>query len=82
MKCCRFLLHQILFSWGAIHPCCSYTVHSTKSQTVFEYFGELFDISSYIQNRQKYIESLQASDGKAGFRIAKTIVADYFGEHT
>jgi hypothetical protein len=34
------------------------------------------------ENRQKYIESLQASDGKAGLRIAKTIVADYFGEHT
>ena len=59
MKCCRLLLHQIVLSYGAIHPCCSYTINHTNSQLMLNYSGELFDVDKYIKNRQEHVEAFE-----------------------
>ena len=56
MKCCRLLLHQIVLSYGAIHPCCSHTISKTKSQLFLDYYGQILDIDRYIQNRKQYVD--------------------------
>ncbi len=57
MKCCRLLLHQIVLSYGAIHPCCSHTISKTNSQLMVDYYGQLLDIGEYIKNRQVHVEA-------------------------
>ena len=59
MKCCRLLLHQIVLSYGAIHPCCSYTINHTNSQLMVDYYGQLLDIDKYIKSRQEYVEAFE-----------------------
>ncbi len=56
MKCCRYLLHQIILSFGAIHPCCSKTISKTKSQIFDNYKGEKIDMEEYTNKRQFMID--------------------------
>ncbi len=57
MKCCRLLLHQIVLSYGAIHPCCSHTISKTNSQLMVNYYGQLLDIDKYVANRKVQVDA-------------------------
>lgn len=60
MKCCRLLLHQIVLSYGAIHPCCSYTIRETNSQLMLDYSGQILDVDEYIKSRQIHVEAFNS----------------------
>ena len=68
MICCHYLLHQIVLSYGAIHPCCSNTIVSTNSQLQLDYYGELIDINEYIKNRQVYVDAFSKGDLPACYK--------------
>ena len=68
MKCCKYLLHQIVLSYGAIHPCCSYTIASTNSQLAVDYNGQLLDIEEYVKSRQIYVDAFNKGELPACFK--------------
>lgn len=56
------MLHQIVLSYGAIHPCCSYTISKTNSQLMIDYYGQIIDVDEYIKSRQVYVNAF--NEGK------------------
>ena len=68
VKCCRLLLHQIVLSYGAIHPCCSFTIASTNSQLAIGYNGQIIDIDEYVKNRQVHVDAFNSGDLPACYK--------------